>query len=401
MRGLFRFFDVHIIGRGARKSRGARTDVRIGASGDAQTLASFGVAGKTVRAFDGDANSGITGSAEPTERVIDGADTVGAGGAFTGAGGGVGANTGRAGRQGAGIRAGTIAIDEALDRGARALLAGFSGTAVGVVAAIAGGADGRARGVCTADCSVGAIVLAADANIAGNVARAGFQSAIGHRATRAGAAGNAAIGIRVRAAAKLIGGAAKIAIETGAEVRGRAAQVFAIAVSGAALTVAAFGISGVRRVEMGMAAMIAADLAAGNVGSIGADIATAVLGRASPGANRVLATGLCNGIETAAVGFDQRFDTDSSLGSKRLHHLRGSGGSRWLAWLTQGFGGPRRSAEHRRGQTITDGSTAHNRRTGAEKTAQERAPVLSGGHGPGETIEGLLVHRWVPKPTVG
>src|SRR5690606_10950707 len=135
---------------------GAARFVVVQGSGDAQALAGFGVATVAVGAFHRDAGSGVTRLAERAEGVVGGADALGARGACAWAGGGIGAGAVRAGCQGAGVRAGTIGIDEALDRGADAAQAGFADAAVGVVAAIAGDADGRARGICAADSPVGA-----------------------------------------------------------------------------------------------------------------------------------------------------------------------------------------------------------------------------------------------------
>lgn len=286
-------------------------DANVRGSGDPEALAGEVVAGIPIRADDRGARPGIAGAAQPTERIVRGADAFGARGAFALAQGRVTASPVCAGRDRAGIAAGAIAIDEALDRGADALETRFAGPAIGIGAAIPGHAAHHTRGIRAAERAIVTDMLVTESGFAGHIAGAGVGGAILHPAAASRTAGDANIAVRAGAAATLALATAQIALRTGAELRDRATEILAIAVSSAAAGIAAFGIAGIGGIEMRMATMFAADLTALDDGLVGRDIAAAILGRAFPGADLVLAAGLRGGIETAARGGHQRLDADS------------------------------------------------------------------------------------------
>lgn len=157
-------------------------------------------------------------------------------------------------------------------------------------------------------------MLAADADLAADVTGVWFLDAVVDRATGSGSTRNAGVGRRSGTAAELVRATAEIGLSARTEIGDRAAEVLAVAMTGTAGVVAAFGVVGISWHEMGMTALVAADFAACGVGEVRADVAASVFFGADPGADSVLAAGLGFRVETAAFRVDQRLETNVILG---------------------------------------------------------------------------------------
>lgn len=290
-------------------------------SGDSEALAGFGVAAIALGARYRGADSGVASAAETAKAGIGRAHAVGAGGAFAGAGGDIGTNATGAGCQGASVRTDAIVVDKAFDRGAIVVQASFAQTAIGIVAAVPRHADRGTSGIGTADGTVVAIVLTADADLATHIAGTRIQRTIVDRAATLDAARDACVHAGLGTTATFARTAAVVGHGAGAEACHRAAKALAVAVPRATGALAALGIARVGWIEMRVTAVIAADISAGGIGWVGADIAAPVVAGAYPGADRILTTGLRCRIETTAIGIDQRFKADVVLCGLGLQNL--------------------------------------------------------------------------------
>lgn len=214
----------------------------------------------------------------------------------------------------ASIAGGAIAIDETFWRDrAMPVLAHLARAAIGITATIAGHATDPAQTIGAANGTVIANMLATESGIATDIASVRRGSAFVDRAAAAVSARNAAIAGGSGPTAALTFVAAKIADRSWAKMVDRAAEVLAIAMTDATGTSATFGIPALRRIEMRMATMIAADLASRGHGRIGGDIAATVSRGADAGADFVPAAGFGGRIETATTRIDERFDADRRL----------------------------------------------------------------------------------------
>lgn len=261
------------------RSEQDQAERRTAGSGDAEAFSRCGITGVAVRADDRGAHTGIANAAKPACRIVGRADAIEAGRAIARAEGLVDTDPILAGRDGAGVRSGAIAVCQAFDR--RAALtrpANLAGGAVGIAAAVASDATNAARVIGTADGAVVADVLPAESGIATDIAGIVGSDAITDIATTPFARGDAAIAIGSSTAAALAFGTAPVIDRSWAEQIDRTAQIFAIAMPGAACVIAAFGIVDMRGIEMRMATMVAADFAAIEQGWIGRDIAAAISG---------------------------------------------------------------------------------------------------------------------------
>lgn len=247
----------------------------------------------------------------------------------------------------------------AFDRGANSAKASLTGPAGGIVAAIAARARQIARTVIATDRAIVANVLAAETGLTAHIAGAGIGRAIFEPAAAAISPGNTAIAPGAAPTATLAFGAAEIVGGAWAKPIGRAAQVFSVAISGTTVAAAAFGIVGVRGIEMRMATMIATDLAPIELRFVGGNRAAAISGGALTGADRILAACLGRRIEATAIGVDQRFDTDASgLGGLGWFRSRGARDGR-LSRLLKWGGGVGGASGDRRGQRSIGQPTTH------------------------------------------
>ncbi len=372
-----------------------RAERQTAGSGDTEAFSRGGITGVAVRTDDRGADACIAETAETACRIVGCTDAIETGRAIARAEGRVDTDPVLAGPDGAGVRAGAIAVRQAFDR--RAALtrpANLTGGAVGIAAAVASYATNAARVIGTADGAVVADVLPAESGIATDIAGIVGGDAITDIATTPLARGDAAIAIGSSAAAAFAFGTAPIIDRPWAEQIDRATQIFAIAMPGAACVIATFGIIDMCGVEMRMTAMIAADFAAIEQGWIGRDIAAAIRGCADARADLALATALIVRIEAAAFGFDQRFETDRN-------GLPGRGGDR--AQLARFLRAQKRSGAIVPGagsgqRAIGQGAGCGCRRTRTEQPAQKRPPVVTGSHSPGQSVEGELIHTERPNP---
>lgn len=308
-----------------------------GRSGDAEALAGEVVAAIPFRAENRGAGTGIARATQSADGVVRGTDAVCTDHALAYAERRVATGALLAGRHRTGIARGAIGIDKTFDRGAIATQAGLPGAASGIVAAIAGHTGDSARAVVTAHRAIVAIVLVTESRFAPDIAGARVGHAIGQSAARSRTTGDADVAVGASTAALFTGATTQLAIRARAELRNRAAQIFTVAMPGATTLAAAFGITGTGRIEMRMAAMIAAEFAPFGHGLIRRNIAATVFGRAGPGADITLAACLGRGVETPASVIYQRRDTDpigAGLGLRLIHRQPIRGRSRF-GWFVQ------------------------------------------------------------------
>jgi len=292
-----------------------------------------------------------------------------------------------------------IAIAETFDgRGALAGLTDLARAAVGIAAAIAGHARDPAHTIGTTESAVVANVLAAETGIATHIAGASRNDAIIDSAATVFATRNAHIAGGSGAATAFALGATPIIHLPRAKVIDRAAKIFAITMTGTATVVAAFGIGGIGRVEMRMAAMIAANLATFGHGGIGRDIAAPVCHGANTATDGILTANLTVRIETTAIGFDQWRNADRVLNGNGL--LWGRRRSAEFARFLQ-IGGRlgRDRVGDRRSQGPSGGAAGGGDcRPDTQQATHKRTPTLAGCNSPSQAIEGVLIHRGRPNP---